>query len=59
MGRKPDADYKTWLRTRYDAHDARAVRYWELVAVMRGQPPQTSPNREWNWIIDAMKRHLA
>lgn len=58
MGRQPDADYKAWLRTRYAAHDARAVRYWELVAVMRGQPPQTSPNREWTWIIDAMKHHL-
>ncbi|EKS35073.1 MerR family transcriptional regulator [Afipia clevelandensis] len=59
MGRTPDDDYKEWLRTRYAAHDARAVRYWELVAIMRGQPPQTSPNREWNWIIDAMKHHLA
>lgn len=58
MGRAPDDDYKAWLRTRYAAHDARAVRYWELVAIMKGQSPQTSPNREWTWIIDAMKHHL-
>jgi DNA-binding transcriptional MerR regulator len=59
MGRAPDDDYKAWLRTRYAAHDSRSVRYWELVAIMKGQPPQTSPNQEWNWIIDAMKHHLA
>lgn len=59
MGRVPDGDYKAWLRTRYAKHDARAIRYWELVAIMKGQPPQTSPNREWTWIIDAMKHHLA
>ena len=59
MGRAPDDDYKAWLRTRYAAHDARAVRYWELVAIMKGQSPQTSPNRDWTWIIDAMKHHLA
>lgn len=59
MNRAPDDDYKAWLRTRYAAHDSRAVRYWELVAIMKGQPPQTSPNREWNWVIDAMKHHLA
>lgn len=59
MNRAPDEDYKAWLRTRYAAHDSRAVRYWELVAIMKGEAPQTSPNREWNWIIDAMKHHLA
>lgn len=59
MNRAPDDDYKAWLRTRYTAHDSRAVRYWELVAIMKGQSPQTSPNREWNWVIDAMKHHLA
>lgn len=59
MSRAPDDNYKAWLRTRYAAHDARAVRYWELVAIMKGQLPHTSPNREWTWIIDAMKHHLA
>jgi TipAS antibiotic-recognition domain len=59
MGRAPDDDYKVWLRNRYAAHDARAVRYWELVAIMKGQSPQTSPNREWTWVVGAMKHHLA
>ncbi len=34
-------------------------RYWELVAILRGQPTNGSPNREWTWIIDAMRYHLA
>jgi DNA-binding transcriptional MerR regulator len=59
MGRKPDQAYKTWLRSKYAAHDPRATRYWELVAIMKGEPPQGSPNREWTWIVEAMKHHLA
>jgi len=26
---------------------------------MKGQSPNSSPNREWVWIADAMKHHLA
>lgn len=59
MGRKPDLDFRNWLRTKYAQHDPRAARYWELVAIMRGQPPCSSPNREWAWIVDAMRHHLA
>jgi hypothetical protein len=58
-GRKPDQDFRLWLRAKYVQHDARASRYWELVAIMKGQSPQSSPNREWLWIADAMKHHLA
>jgi DNA-binding transcriptional MerR regulator len=57
--RKPDADFRIWLRAKYEHHDARAARYWELVAILRGQPPSSSPNREWEWIATAMKHHLA
>lgn len=59
MDRAPDRNFKDWLRAKYAHHDARATRYWELVAIIKGQAPQTSPNREWTWIIDAMKHHLA
>ncbi len=57
--REPDQAFKTWLRQKYAAHDPRAARYWELVAILRGQPTNGSPNREWTWIIDAMRYHLA
>ena len=55
-GRKPDADFRIWLRAKYAQHDARAARYWELVAILRGQ---SHPNREWTWIAEAMTHHLA
>ena len=59
MGRKPDAEFRHWLLAKFNDHDTRAARYWELVAIMKGQAPQASPNREWTWIVDAMKHHLA
>jgi DNA-binding transcriptional MerR regulator len=58
LGRDPDLDFRNWLRGKYALHDARATRYWELVAIMRGRPPCGSPNREWAWITDAMRHHL-
>lgn len=59
LGREPDLEFRNWLRGKYALHDARAARYWELVAIMRGLPPDGSPNREWAWITDAMRHHLA
>lgn len=59
MGRKPDPEFRKWLHSLYERHDPRASRYWELVAIMKGQSPDSSPNREWNWIAAAMKHHLA
>jgi len=59
LGREPNQDFKKWLHGKYAGHDPRASRYWELVAIMKGQSPNSSPNREWVWIADAMKHHLA
>ena len=59
MGREPNQVFRKWLHSQYAQHDPRASRYWELVAIMKGQSPQTSPNREWLWIAAAMKHHLA
>jgi DNA-binding transcriptional MerR regulator len=58
MGREPDRDFRRWLRAKYERHDPRATRYWELVAILRGQSPNGGP-KEWDWIIVAMKHHLA
>lgn len=59
LKRKPDLEFRNWIRGKYALHDARAARYWELVAIMRGQSPDASPNREWAWITAAMRHHLS
>ena len=45
LDRKPDAAFKKWLLSQYTQHDERASRYWELVAVTKGQSPQSSSSR--------------
>jgi len=57
--RKLDDDFRIWLRGKYQQHVARATRYWELVAILRGQSACSSPNREWMWIGAAMTSYLA
>ncbi len=37
---RPPADVRVWLREQYASHDPRAARYWELLATIRGEPPQ-------------------
>jgi hypothetical protein len=59
MKRKPDEAFKTYLREQHAQHDPRATRYWELVAILRGGELEDSYAREWGWIIEAMKHHLA
>jgi DNA-binding transcriptional MerR regulator len=59
MKREPDDAYMEWLRRKYREHHPRAAHYWELVAIMRGEPVKNSPGQEWQWIIAAMKHHLA
>jgi hypothetical protein len=57
--RKPDADFRIWIRAKYQQHDVRATRYWELVAILRGQSPCSSPSREWMWMGVAITNYLA
>jgi DNA-binding transcriptional MerR regulator len=57
-GREPDEMFKGYLRTTFGDRDPRKMRYWELVAILRGDEPDASPNREWAWIIDAMRHYL-
>lgn len=59
LERQPDAAFRQWLLSKYTQHDERGGRYWELVAIMKGQSPESSPNREWKWVLAAMKHHLA
>ncbi|MBR1152186.1 MerR family transcriptional regulator [Bradyrhizobium sp. JYMT SZCCT0428] len=57
--RKFDDDFRIWWRAKYQQQNARATRYWELITILRGQPPCSSPNREWMWIGAAMTNYLA
>jgi DNA-binding transcriptional MerR regulator len=46
------------MRDRFERHDPRAARYWELVAIMNGTPSVASTVREWNWIKSAVLHHM-
>ena len=47
------------MRERFERHDPRASRYWELVAVMNGTPSVASTVAEWSWIKTAVLHHFA
>jgi DNA-binding transcriptional MerR regulator len=57
-GKPADAAFMASMRERYEKHDPRAARYWELVAIMNNQPCMTGPAREWGWIAGAIKHHI-
>jgi DNA-binding transcriptional MerR regulator len=46
------------MRERFERHDPRAARYWELVAKLNGTPSVASTISEWNWIRAAVLHHL-
>jgi DNA-binding transcriptional MerR regulator len=57
-GKPADAAFRAEMRARYEKQDPRASRYWELVAVMNGQPAMTGPAEEWGWVVRALKHHF-
>jgi DNA-binding transcriptional MerR regulator len=58
-GKTPDAALRKAIRDRFEKHDPRASRYWELVAVMSGRQPPTGNVADWRFIAEAIKTHLA
>ena len=40
-------------------YDRRAERYWELVAIMKGQPKPEGRSADWQWFGAALRHHLA
>jgi DNA-binding transcriptional MerR regulator len=54
-----DDEVRHGMRQRFERHDPRAARYWELVAVMNGTPSVASTIKEWNWIKAAVLHHFA
>jgi DNA-binding transcriptional MerR regulator len=50
---------KKGVRERFERHDPRASRYWELVAIMTGRPGGNAPRvDDWRFVADAIKHHL-
>lgn len=58
-GKPISDDFKRGLRERFERHDPRASRYWELVATMSGRPSSPVASvADWRFITDAVKHHL-
>ncbi|HXN30523.1 MAG TPA: hypothetical protein VN894_01630 [Polyangiaceae bacterium] len=47
------------MRDRFERHDPRAARYWELIAALNGTPSVASTAKEWKWITTAVLHHFA
>jgi DNA-binding transcriptional MerR regulator len=57
-GRPDDPTFRAWLAEMVDTFaDRRAERYWQLLAVMNGWPPQPSSAAAWEWFIAALRAH--
>jgi len=54
-----DESTRRGMRERFERHDPRAARYWELVAQLNGTPSVASTVSEWKWISTAVLHHFA
>lgn len=54
-GRDDDPAYRTWLGELVATFtDARAERYWQLLAVINGWPPVPATVPAWEWLQSAL-----
>ncbi|MGA2451060.1 MAG: MerR family transcriptional regulator [Polyangiaceae bacterium] len=54
-----DDTMRRGMRDRFERHDPRAARYWELVSTLNGTPSVASTINEWRWITAAVLHHFA
>ncbi|HEV7807801.1 MAG TPA: MerR family transcriptional regulator [Solirubrobacteraceae bacterium] len=55
-GRADDGAYREWLLGLLDTFtDARAERYWQLLAVINGWPARAATVPAWEWFGDALR----
>jgi hypothetical protein len=59
MRREPDSVFLQWHLDQYRKHQARTIRYYELLAILRGESGPLKRGEEYHWIIAAMTHHLA
>jgi len=57
-GKPANDELRKRVRERFEKHDPRASRYWELVAAMNGRPPMVGKVEDWKFIAEAVKHHL-
>ena len=55
MNRAPDAAFLDWHLDQYRRNSGRTARYRLLLARLQGTSEDATVNREWAWMIDAMK----
>jgi DNA-binding transcriptional MerR regulator len=54
-GRRPTRAFERWMLEQASKHDARAERFWILVAIIRGWPAQPRPGvRAYRWLFAAL-----
>ena len=57
-GRTDDRELRAWLAEVLDTFaDRRAERYWQLLAVINGWPPQPTSAAAWEWLIAGLRAH--
>jgi DNA-binding transcriptional MerR regulator len=59
MRRHPDAAFLQWHLEQYRKHQARTIRYYELLASLRGESGPLTRGEEYHWIIAGMTHHLS
>jgi DNA-binding transcriptional MerR regulator len=59
MRRHPDAAFLQWHLEQYRKHQARTIRYYELLTILKGESGPLPRGEEYHWIIAAMRRHLS
>ncbi|MDC0669694.1 helix-turn-helix domain-containing protein [Nannocystis radixulma] len=59
QGKTADAEFRRTWHEKSQNHDPRASRYWELVAILKGEPPRGGQSEEWYWLNAAVGHHFA
>ncbi len=54
-----DPKFRAGVLERFARQDPRASRYWELVAILKGQHEMSGHVEDWQWIVAAMLHHIA
>jgi DNA-binding transcriptional MerR regulator len=56
--RADDPKFRAGVRQRFDRQDPRAMRYWQLVAILNGKPPTSTLAAGWGFVVQALQHHV-
>ncbi len=58
VGRADSEAYRHDLAEQLElAHEPRAERYWQLLAIINGWPPVPTTSHRWAWLTEALRTH--